>query len=262
MIRPPLGVEVLAHAVRVDLQALQRLAQGPGRAAGMGERAAQRLPLRVPAARSALVLLRQGGEQHRGLAAHAARAGDRHRGAHRVALLGQGRGAAPPGGLGHLAHLGLGQELQVQRDLLQRAGGQREGGGQLAHPAAVGVPGQLGLGQAEPGGERPLTTRGPSAPREASVPTPPPSCTASGTSPIVGGRRARRAASPRPSGRRWWAAPAGAACARPSGCRGAPRPARRRPRRPRQLGRRPTPAPAGPRASRRCRARPGWWRPT
>ena len=58
-----------------------------------------------------------------------------------------------PGGLAHLAHLGLGQELQVERDLLQRAGGQREGGGQLAHPAAVGVPRQLGLGQVEPRGQ-------------------------------------------------------------------------------------------------------------
>ena len=62
---------------------------------------------------------------------------------------------APLRRLRDLGHLGLGKQDHVAGDLLAGAGGDGQGGGQLGHPRAVGVPGRVGLRQPQLAGVEP-----------------------------------------------------------------------------------------------------------
>ena len=117
---------------------LEAVAQPRRRRPRRGQQVAQRLPLGVPRAGGALVLV-----------GHARRAAWRRapeRGsaparaeiaADRVALVRQRRRAAAPGrALAHLADLGLREQHDVARDLADRAGGGAERAGQLGDARA------------------------------------------------------------------------------------------------------------------------------
>ena len=66
------------------------------------------------------------------------------------------RAATPaPGGLRHLADLGLREQHDVERDLLDRARRDGQRRAELGRPHAVGVPRQRRLGELELGGEAP-----------------------------------------------------------------------------------------------------------
>jgi hypothetical protein len=68
MIRPPGGLEVRPHPLRVDLEPFERVAQPRHRRAGRAQQLAERPPLGVPRAGGALVLVRHRAEQRRGQA--------------------------------------------------------------------------------------------------------------------------------------------------------------------------------------------------
>jgi hypothetical protein len=145
---PAGGVEVRAHPRRVDLQPGERLADAGRGAAGQRERLRERLPLRVPGAGRALVLLRHRGQQRRGERRHAQRARPRAHRADRVLLVRQRGGPARAGD--HLPHLGLGEQHEVEPDLAHRPGGDGERRAEFGHAAARRVPRQVRGTEAEP----------------------------------------------------------------------------------------------------------------
>jgi hypothetical protein len=148
----PLGqVEVGAHARRVDLQAADQEAGLRQRAGGQAEDLRHRDPLDLPGAGGALVVLDHGVEQGGHVLAHHGDAGVDVVGRDRVALLRHGAAAAAALGEGlvDLLHLGLHHQLHVHADLAERARDQAEEAADLGDAVAHGVPGDLGLAEAE-----------------------------------------------------------------------------------------------------------------
>ena len=95
--------------------------------------------------------------------------------------------------LAHLAHLGLGEQDDVARDLRARRGGRGERRAELDQRAAVGVPRHRAARPGRARGRRGARPRARASPSTASVPTAPPSCAAQPLAPT----RSRPARGPR-----------------------------------------------------------------
>ena len=153
---PRRGIEIAAHALWIDDQALEhrpRVVQG---ARGQRERLRQGDPFGVPRAGRALVVLHHGIQHHRHQLADVLGAGENELAGDRVALLRHGAAAAPAFliRLRHLADLGLHQERDVGCDLAERAGEQAEKARDLGEAVAADVPGDRRCAQPELVGER------------------------------------------------------------------------------------------------------------
>ena len=159
----------------------------------------QRVPLGVPRAGGALVLVRPGGDQRAGVAAGLGGARQR---AHRdrgVALVRHGRRPAA-GALAHLAHLGLGEQDDVgRRSWRRRPAAAAEGGAQLDQAMRSVCHGATGSARPSSRAYRPPTS-GPRSPSAASEPTAPPSWARSRSLAHARDQRARLRA-PKPAGR-------------------------------------------------------------
>ena len=148
-------VEIAAHALGIDLEPLRELGDGGERAGGDQQQRRDGMPLRLPAAEAALVLLHlagdDGGEQVR----RDGRGRDADGGGVGIALVRQvdGFAAVRARRLVRFADLGLHQQRDVARDLAAGAGEDRERGGDLGEPVAVGVPGRVRRRQVEQRGQ-------------------------------------------------------------------------------------------------------------
>ena len=116
-------------------------AQRRRRAAGVRERVGERLPLRVPGAGRALVLVLEVRASTPAAARTCSRTGAREHRPDRVALV-RHRRRPPPSGSAHLADLGLREQREVERDLRAAPGGDRERGAELGERRAARVPRQ------------------------------------------------------------------------------------------------------------------------
>ncbi len=133
-------VEVPPHAGGVDLQRLKRSRKRVERAAGVRERTRERLPLGLPRARAALVLLLQRPDEDGGMSRGEPRTGARERRADRVALLGHRRGPSRALAFRYLADLCLREQHEIEGDLRGDTGGDRKRGPELGNASPVRVP--------------------------------------------------------------------------------------------------------------------------
>ena len=186
--RPPLASRFARIRSASTSRSRDGVRGGGGRSAGERQRAGERLPLCVPGADRALVLVREPAEQHRRVRVGEPRAGHSERGGDRVALL-RHRRRPSARRLGDLAHLGLREERDVEADLRRRARGARR----VRRLARQRAGGSRATGGSAPraraprrSGERP---RAPSSPSAARVPAAPPSCAASRSSRTAASRR-------------------------------------------------------------------------
>ena len=230
MICPP----VISRLARRRSTSISRpcgdLDHGAERARGDERERRERHPVGVPAAGRALMLLDLGGEQGRDEIRRDRRGRERRRGADRIALVRQRRGAAAAGRarLERLADFGLHHQRDVARDLAAGAGQDAEAGGDLGQPVAVGVPGRVGqvAGRAAPPAARPRPCRARRAPpacrrrRRIAAPAPRGAAAASARASARAPRHSRQA-----SARTASAARAASACARPRACGDGVRPA-------------------------------------
>ena len=149
-VRHPLGadettgaVEVRAHAALVHLQSFEGVCDRRCRTAREHECPGERLPLRLPRTRGTLVLLLERAGEHGHMAGGDPRTRTGAHRADRVSLLRhRRRSAARVGGLGHLTHLRLCQEHDVEPDLGSGACRDPECRSKLGDPHPVRVPGQ------------------------------------------------------------------------------------------------------------------------
>ena len=146
-------VDVGAHARRVDGQARHDLRH---RYAAQLRDLRQRVPLCRPVAETSLVLLHRRGEHRRDEPGHARSRRERHRRAHRVALLRHRRRTAATRRrrLEGFAHLGLCQQCEIARKLGHRCRQDAQHRGAFAQRVALGVPGRERNAQVELVGHR------------------------------------------------------------------------------------------------------------
>ena len=261
--RPPLASRFARIRSASTSRPVDGVRGGRCRATGECERAGERLPLGVPAADRALVLVSEAAEQDSRVRVREARTRDRERRADGIALLRHRRGPSARR-LCDLAHLALREEHDVAADLRGRARRAVQRRAELRDALAVRVPGEHGLREPEllcvergrSRAPRLRARRGFRQRRRAA-----PRAARRGRRRVCRAPRARRRASRPPSGRTSSAPPAGGACAPPSASSGgrgrAPRIRRRAGRAPRARARRR----GARRASRPCRRCPGWSRP-
>ena len=148
---PARGPEVDAHALGVHLQPTEHLGHVRGRSSCCGEYAGDAFPLGVPGPDRAFVLLDDAAGQERGVGVRPARARQSQDGPDRVALVRERRrsAAALAVRLAQLTDLCLRHQHDVQRDLAERTGQDRERRSEGRDAHARGVPGNDRLRQAE-----------------------------------------------------------------------------------------------------------------
>ena len=141
-------VEVRPHPLGVDLETGDGVSGGRCRSAGECERAGERLPLGVPAAYGALVLVSELAEQDSGVRVGQARTRHREGRADGIALLRHRRGSSARR-LSDLAHLALREEHDVATDLCGRSRRSVQCRAELCDALAVRVPREHGLPEPE-----------------------------------------------------------------------------------------------------------------
>ena len=197
-------VEVRAHAILVHLEAGEELTHVADRAGGVAEELRQRDPLGLPRADGALVLLARrtisvgtsAMARRAAASADIASTGLRFCGmADEPPLPGFAPSDSSPTSVCARSATSLG-------DLAHRAGGDAERRGDSRDAIALGVPGQIGLGQRRAPRRAIAATAGPASPSEASVPTAPPNCSGSAVADAERVERAQLAHGEREPARR------------------------------------------------------------
>ncbi|MNY04983.1 hypothetical protein D3C86_1376860 [compost metagenome] len=154
--QPPGDAEVVGHARHVDDQPAQRELRLMQRAGRQDETLGNGDPLGVPRAGGAFEVLHHRIDHQPGMLAHRLRGGEHQFARNRVALLRHGAAGAPAldEGLVDLGELGGRHDHDVERDLAQRAGDQRQQVHRFGKAVARHVPGGGGHAQAQFLGQR------------------------------------------------------------------------------------------------------------